>query len=49
MDYLMFKNGIDSKGLENKLLSAVMYSSEISNSGDSVSISIKAGDEDGTN
>ena len=48
MDYLMFKQGIDAKAFGDKLLTAAMYSSEISRSDDSVSISIKAGDEDET-
>ena len=48
MDYLMFQQGIDAKEFGDKLLTAAMYSSKISRSDDSVSISIKAGDEDGT-
>ena len=48
MDYLMFQQGIDAKEFGDKLLTAAMYSSEISRSDGSVSISIKAGDEDGT-
>ena len=48
MDYLMFQRGIDAKAFGDKLLSAAMYSSDIIKSDDSVSISIKAGDEDGT-
>lgn len=48
MDYLMFQQGIDAKEFGDKLLTAAMYSSKISYSDDSVSISIKAGDEDGT-
>ena len=47
MDYLMFQQGIDAKEFGDKLLTAAMYSSKISRSDDSVSISIKAGDEDG--
>lgn len=48
MDYLMFQQGIDARVFGDKLLTAAMYSSEISRSDDSVSISIKAGDEDET-
>ncbi len=48
MDYLMFQQGIDAKAFGDKLLTAAMYSSEISRSADNVNISIKAGDEDGT-
>ena len=47
MDYLMFQQGIDAKEFGDKLLTAAMYSSKISRSDDNVSISIKAGDEDG--
>lgn len=47
MDYLMFQHGIEAKEFGDKLLTAVMYSSRISRSDDSVSISIKAGDNDG--
>ena len=47
MDYLMFQQGIDAKEFGDKLLTAAMYSSEICRSDDSVSISIKAGDDDG--
>lgn len=49
MDYLMFQQGIDAKEFGDKLLTAAMYSSEISRSENGVSISIKAGDENGTN
>lgn len=48
MDYLMFQRGIDAKAFGDKLLTTAMYSSEISRTDGSVSISIKAGDEDGT-
>ena len=47
MDYLMFQLDIDTKEFGDKLLTAAMYSSEISMSDGNVSISIKAGDEDG--
>ncbi len=47
MDYLMFQQGIDAKEFGDKLLTAAMYSSKISRSDESVSISIKAGDNDG--
>lgn len=47
MDYLMFQKGIDAKEFGDKLLTAAMYSSEISRSDDSVSISIKEGVNDG--
>ena len=47
MDYLMFQKGIDAKGFGEKLLTAALYSSEISQSDGIVQISIKAGDEDG--
>lgn len=48
MDYLMFQQGIDAKEFGDKLLTAAIYSSEISRSDDGVSISIKAGEKDGT-
>ena len=48
MDYLMFQQGIDAKEFGDKLLTAAMYSSEISRNDGIVIISIKAGDEDGT-
>ena len=47
MDYLMFQQGIDAKEFGDKMLTAAMYSSKISRSDDSVSISIKTGDNDG--
>ncbi len=47
MDYLMFQQGIDAKEFGDKLLTAAMYSSEISRLDGSVSISIKEGDNDG--
>lgn len=48
MGYLMFQQGIDAKEFGDKLLTAAMYSSEITHSDDCVSISIKAGEADGT-
>ena len=48
MDYLMFHQGIDAKELGDKLLSAVMYSSDVNMSDNKVVISIKTGDENGT-
>lgn len=47
MDYLMFQQGIDAKEFGDKLLTATMYSSDISMADGNVNISIKAGDEDG--
>ena len=47
MDFLMFKNGIDAKTFNEKLVSAALYSSEISQSDDSVSIVVKVGENDG--
>lgn len=47
MDYLMFQQGIDAKEFGDKLLTAAMYSSEISMSDGNISISIKAGDANG--
>ena len=41
MDYLMFQQGIDAKEFGDKLLTAAMYSSDISMADGSVSISIK--------
>ena len=49
MNYIMFKNGVDAKELEGKLLSSVMYSSRISSSGMDVNISFSVGDEDEKN
>lgn len=49
MDYLMFKNGIDAKTFNEKLVSAALYSSEISQSDDSVSIVVKVGEKDDEN
>ena len=44
MDYLMFQQGLDSKSLENQLLTAAMYSSRISSDHDHISILIKKDD-----
>ena len=44
MDYLMFQQGLDSKSLENQLLTAAMYSSRISSDNDHISILIKKDD-----
>ena len=47
MDYLMFQQGINAKEFGDKLMTAAMYSSDISMVDGSVNISIKAGDKDG--
>lgn len=44
MDYCMFKNNIDVKEFSDRLLSKVMYSSEISLNNNDVSITLKGGD-----
>lgn len=41
MDYLMFQMGIDAKEFEEKLLNAAMYSSTVTDGGDSVLIELK--------
>lgn len=48
MDYLMFQRGIDVKDFGEKLLNTVMYSSDISDEGESVTVAIaKVGDTGG--
>lgn len=49
MDYTMFQLGIDAKKFEDNLLSATMYSSDISQVCDSINISIKAEDQNEEN
>lgn len=50
MDYLMFQHGIDAKTFGDKLLNTVMYSSSISDEGESVTVAIaKVGDTDDEN
>lgn len=44
MDYLCFKQGIDTKEFGSKLLDAVLYSSDIKESPDGVEITLKTGD-----
>jgi len=44
MDYLMYKNEIDVKEFSDKLLSKVMYSSNIELNNDDITITIKGGD-----
>lgn len=46
MDYLCFKQGIDTKEFGDVLLNAMLYSSEISSNDDSVSIKLKKGGDD---
>ena len=46
MDYLMFQQGIDVREFSEKLITAAIYSSEISSSNGSISISIKTGEYD---
>ena len=45
MDYIMYKNQIDVKEFSDKLLSKVMYSSEITSKDDNVTITIKGGEK----
>ncbi|HAM15089.1 MAG TPA: SAM-dependent methyltransferase [Eggerthellaceae bacterium] len=50
MDYLMFKRGIDAREFGDKLLGTVLYGSDISDAGGSVSIVVeKGGEPDGEN
>lgn len=49
MNYLMFRQGVDAKEFGDKLLTATMYSGDISLTNGEVSISIKMGDNDGEN
>lgn len=46
MDYLMFKKGIDSKEFSEKLLDAAMYSSDVTEDGDSIDIRLRKRDDD---
>ncbi len=46
MDYLCFKQGIDTKEFSDALLNAMLYSSEISSDDDIVSIKLKKGGDD---
>ena len=47
LDYICFKEGINTKEFKEKLLDSVLYSSKISMSDCNVNILIKAGDENG--
>lgn len=48
MDYLMFRQGIDSKEFSEKLLNTAMYSSRVSTDDESVTLTMrKGGDGDG--
>ena len=49
MDYLMFKQNIDSKYIGEKVLAATMYSSNINTSGCMVNISIDTGEDNDKN
>ena len=50
MDYLMFKKGIDAKSFEEKLLELAMYSSCVSADNESVTVTMRKGDDsDGKN
>ena len=41
MNYEMFKQGIDTKELEDKLIDKVMYQSKVQDNIDSISIKLK--------
>ena len=44
MDYEMFKRGINVKDFNEKLLQKVLYSSEVSDSENGVSVILKGGE-----
>lgn len=46
MDYICFKNGIDTKAFSEKLLSAVLYGSEVSSDDTGINIRIGGGKND---
>ena len=46
MDYICFKNGIDTKEFDEKLLNAALYSSEVSSDDTGVNIKIGGGKDD---
>ena len=46
MDYICFKNGIDTKEFGEKLLNAALYGSEVSSDELSVNIKIGGGSND---
>lgn len=43
MDYIMFKQGVDIKEFEDKLMSKVLYGSEVSSKGNDISILLRGG------
>ena len=46
MDYICFKNGIDTKEFGGKLLNAALYASEVSSDDTGVNIKIGGGSND---
>lgn len=45
MDYLMFQKGIDAKEFGEKLLDTAMYSSRVSTDSESVTLTMRKGDD----
>lgn len=45
LDYTMFQEGVDSKKLQEKLMENVMYNSNVTDNGNSISISIEKEDK----
>jgi type I restriction-modification system DNA methylase subunit len=46
LDYMLFENGIDSKELDENILSKVLYSSEITEIKEGISINISGGEDE---